>query len=169
MVRFLLFLSAYAPLFAITAIRFDTAGVRIGSAALAVCGVVAFGWVRIRRGRLASQPRQVVTAEDEGAAVAAYTATYILPFVTVSTPSTADILAYVVFYALLALLHVRTTLVQVNPMLYLAGRRVWRFTDPAGQSAFAIVPAATTLRAGTVLHGVPWSSEVLWIERTSDD
>jgi hypothetical protein len=165
----MLFLSAYAPLFVIFAIRFDSPSLRWGAVMLALLGVVAMAWVWARRRRLAAQPRRVASLQDEGGAVAGYTATYLLPFVTVSDPAAADVIAYACVFAMLGLLHVRTNLIQVNPMLYLIGRRVLRFIDGAGESGYAIVRASETVQIGSVLRSVPWSGDVYWTAEVLED
>ncbi len=157
-VRLALFVSSYAPLFLIAGIRFEGA-LRWWSFALAAVGVVAFVAVVRRHANLTPAPLRVATATDEGGQVAGYLATYVLPFVTVSEPSGRDITAYIVFLALLAVVHVNTDLVQVNPLMYAFRYRVVRaeFTPPL--TAYLIVKRAIPAR-GDVVDAVPLSPGV---------
>ncbi len=90
--------------------------------------------------------------------MAGYVATYLLPFVTVAQPSGRDLLAYGAFLAVSAIIYVRSSMVAINPLLYLLGFRVANIAGPRGLDAFLICrdrPAAgTTVHAVEVVPGV---------------
>jgi hypothetical protein len=128
-VRTLLFLSSYAPLFAILAIRFEATALRAVCASLAGVGIAYLAvvlWVTPR----ASQQRtyRLDTVKDASGEVAGYLATYVVPFVTVASPSTADVVGYCIFAVVALVIFVRSDLAQINPALYLLGRRVVSIT-----------------------------------------
>lgn len=80
MLRARLFLSSYAILFAILALRFDGSVLRGTCAALAAIGALTtVAWFRAARN---VQPTPYIIAEvtDRGGEVAGYLATYLLPF-----------------------------------------------------------------------------------------
>jgi hypothetical protein len=123
--RFMLFLSSYAPLFLILAIRFQ------GSVLKEVCGGlsglgVLYLVVVLLYGRAAQQAHlfQADTVSDASGEVAGYLATYILPFVTIASPSAADIAGYCILAVVVAAIFVRSGLAAINPTLYLIGLRV---------------------------------------------
>jgi hypothetical protein len=125
LVRSQLFLSSYAPLFAILAIRFH------GTTLKAVCaGLAGFGllylavviWVVPRNAQPRSYPVQSV--DDAAGEVAGYLATYLLPFVTVPSPSAADLAGYSILAVVVAVIFTRSELARINPTLYLLGWRV---------------------------------------------
>ncbi len=120
-----LFLSSYAPLFGILAIRFDGLALRLVFAALFAWGVLDTIWIT-RRARTHLQPYEIIVAgtEDTGGEVGGYLASYLLPFVTISTPGWRDLLGYSLFLLVGLVIYVRSNLVRVNPTLYLLGYRV---------------------------------------------
>jgi hypothetical protein len=128
MVKLALFLSSYAALFAILGLRWIGHHTILGSGCftLAILGLL-LTWYGMSAARgQASRPLRVFSVRDAGAEVSGYLATYLLPFVTVSDPNAADLLAYVLFLLIAALIFVRTTMIQVNPTLYLVGYRVFQ-------------------------------------------
>jgi hypothetical protein len=134
----LLFLSSYAPLFALLAIRFDQAWLWISCALLAGVGVGAL-WLLLRLdARSAPGPHVLASANDAGPAAAAYLAGYLLPFLVIPTPTVRDVIAYVGFLAVAAAIHLRSSVVQVNPLLYVFGYRVLSVTDEQGLRAYMI-------------------------------
>jgi hypothetical protein len=137
-VRGLLFLSSYAPLFVILAVRFQESVLRGVCGGLAVVGfayLMTALWVVPR----ASEPRlfPVDAVKDVSGEIAGYLATYLLPFVTATSPSTADVIGYSIFALVVLLIFIRSDLAQINPTLYLLGRRVALIT--AGQRSYYVV------------------------------
>jgi hypothetical protein len=136
--RPLLFLSSYAPLFGLLAIRFEQRWLWISCTVLAVLGVVSL-WLLLRLdARSSPGPHTLTSVRDAGVEAAAYLATYLLPFLTVATPTVRDIVAYAGFLLVAAVIHLRSAAVQVNPLLYLLGYRVLSVTDDHGLHAYLI-------------------------------
>lgn len=125
-VRLRLFLSSYAPLFAIGAIRFEGVALRVSLGAIAVAGAVSLALL-VRTSARRLTPRRVTptSVEDMGAEVSAYIATYLLPFVAVERPDALDLVAYGLVLVVLAVVFVNSDLLGVNPLLYLAGYRAY--------------------------------------------
>jgi hypothetical protein len=124
-----LFLSAYAPLFAILAVRFE------GNALRVTCGILAgLGFLHLAIALLvaphlaASRPYPIAKVQDASGEVAGFLATYLLPFVTVPSPSATDIAGYMIFAVVVLAIFVRSNLAQINPTLYLLGFRVATIT-----------------------------------------
>jgi hypothetical protein len=137
-VRGFLFLSSYAPLFVILAIRFQGAALRGVCAGLAAVGLGYLAvvlWVIPR----AAQPRvyPVEEVNDASGEVAGYLATYLVPFVTVTSPSAADVIGYCILALVVLVIFMRSDLAQINPALYLLGRRVASIT--AGGRSYYLV------------------------------
>jgi len=123
-----LWLCSYAPLFAILAIRFRDRALWITCAALAVVGV-AFGLALVARyKRVAASSVKMRTVEDRGREVAGYLATYLLPFVAVAEPHRRDLIAYGLFLLILAIVYVRSDMLQINPTLYVFRWRLFAVT-----------------------------------------
>jgi hypothetical protein len=120
--RVFLFLSSYAPLFAILAIRFQGTVLRSVCGALAGVGLL-YLLIAVVVIKPLSQGRDynLTKVEDASGEVAGYLATYILPFVTIPSPSGADIAGYCIFAGVVAVIFVRSDLATINPTLYLMG------------------------------------------------
>lgn len=135
-----LFLGSYVLLFTLLAIRFEIAWLEIACAALAVLGLLDMLWIVFGVTRR-KEPEPIVPAavSDAGADVAGYLATYLLPFLTVAEPSIRDVIAYILFLFVAGLIYVRSEMSQINPTLYLLGRRVVRVTTTNGWSGYVIM------------------------------
>lgn len=149
-------LSSYAPLFGILALRLESWRVAGTCAALAVIGVVTTVSLFRGTGRLQPESYKVTSVIDRGPEVAGYVATYLLPFLTVAQPSGRDLLA--TFLAVSGIIYVRTSMVAINPVLYLMGYRVVSVTNTTGLDAFVIChsrPAPdSVLHAAEIVPGV---------------
>lgn len=123
--RLRLFLSSYVPLFVIAAVRVDDARLRASLILLAATGVWSlFSLIRVSR---SIEPRVVepTNVMDLGSEVASYVATYLLPFVMVGEPDSADLVAYSLTLLTIAVVFVKSDMVGVNPLLYLLGYRIY--------------------------------------------
>lgn len=134
----LLFMSSYAPLFALLAIRFEERWLWISCLVLAILGVASL-WLLLRLDTRAEPgPHDVVAVSDAGGEAAAYLASYLLPFLTVATPGARDVAAYIGFLVVAAAIYLHSSLIQVNPLLYLFGYHVLSMTDSLGLRAYLI-------------------------------
>lgn len=134
-----LFLSSYAPLFVILAIRFEGWGLIAGCAALAVVGFVdSVHITHLAKTKVIPHVITVTSVEDLGAEVGGYLASYLLPFVTVPNPSARDLAAYALFFLVACVVYVRSDLVRVNPTLYVMGYRVFGVHDATGRRVFVL-------------------------------
>lgn len=150
--RIRLFVGSYALLFLLLAIRFTTPWLVV------VCGIVALiGFADMARivfvvsRRTSSDPVRIARVRDSGAEVSGYLATYLLPFLTVEDPGWRDLTAYAVFIGVLGLVYVRSEMTQINPTLYLFGRRVVHVVTEGGWNGHVVTRAAP-VTPGMVLH-----------------
>ncbi len=134
----LLFLSGYAPLFALLAVRFDRLPLIIGCVGLAVLGVSAFALLLRLDARAEPGPHTLLTVRDGGAEAGAYLGAYLLPFLTVADPSVRDVTAYMLFMIVTGVVYLRSSVVQINPLLYLFGYRVLEVVDSGGLRAYLV-------------------------------
>lgn len=122
-----LFLSSYVPLFVVSAIRFDDLALRLTLGFAAVVGALSlFSLIRVSGKKIQSIEVMPTSSRDIGSEVAAYLSTYILPFVTVSQPTTRDLIAYSIVFVTIGVVFVNSDLLGVNPLLYLLGFHVFR-------------------------------------------
>jgi hypothetical protein len=134
----LLFVSSYAPLLIMLAIRFEDNWLRAGCAGAAGVGFVALPVVMLLQRAGSPTKHDVSDVEPAGSGASSYLAGYLLPFLTVSSPTANDLIAYGVFLAVAFLVHMRTELIQVNPTLFLFGWRIFSITDANGLRAHLI-------------------------------
>jgi hypothetical protein len=95
--------------------------------------VVVF--VVARRAQARDYP--VASVQDASGEVAGYLATYLVPFVTVPSPSAADLAGYCILAVVVLAIFLRSELARINPTLYLLGWRVASITT--GQASYYIV------------------------------
>jgi hypothetical protein len=160
----LLFFSSYAPLFGLLAVRFEQAWLWIPCAALAALGVGSLWLLFHLDARSSTGPHVLASTRDAGPEAASYLASYLLPFLTVSTPTVRDVIAYVGFLVVAASIYLRSSVIQVNPLLYLIGYRVLSVTDDQGLQAYMI--ARHTVASGSTVLATRFQDEVL-VYRTS--
>jgi hypothetical protein len=131
--RALLFVSSYAPVFAIASIRFRGIAIASVCAALAIVGmlVVVLAVVWLPR-RVARRHVQAFKVEDTSGEVSAYLAGYLLPFVVIAEPGWRDVVGFAIFFLVAARLALVARLELLNPMVYLVGRRVLRVSLATG-------------------------------------
>lgn len=159
LIKPLLFLSSYAPLFGLLAIRFEPPVLWISCVVLAVLGVAALVLLLQLDRRVAAASFRLVEVRDAGAEAAAYLASYLLPFLTVATPTAQDVVAYVGFLLIAASVHVQSSLLQVNPLLYVLGYRVLAVVDAHGLRAYLITRAS--LHRNAIITATRFSDDVL--------
>ena len=158
----LLFLSAYAPLFALLAVRFEPKPLMYTCIGLAAGGVVALILLLLVDARSTRGTYQLTKVRDAGAEVGAYLGAYLLPFVTVSTPSVRDQVSYALFILVAAAIYLRSSVVQINPLLYVIGYQVLAVHDSNGLRAYLVTRKKRN--AGEVVLATRFRGDVL-IER----
>lgn len=123
-----LFLSSYLPLFALVGIRSigKVTAVAVVCAVLVVAG--GLGTVLfLRSARRKPLGRyELLDVQKRDGDVAAYAATYLLPFITVFSDDLRDVLTLAAFIIFLGIIYVRSRLIYVNPLLAVFGYHLWQ-------------------------------------------
>lgn len=154
-----LFLGSYVLLFVLLAIRFQTWWLVIACSVLAAIGFLDMLRIVFRvTHKTEAEPIRVAAVTDAGSDVAGYLATYLLPFLTVAEPNTRDVIAYFIFLVVTGLVYVRSEMTQVNPTLYVFGKRVVAITTDKGWSGHLV--AASPPHAGDVIRAVSLNAAV---------
>jgi hypothetical protein len=122
-----LFLSSYSPAFLILAVRsIDRSCIMFAvSMALAIgSGGLFLLFIRFVRGG-APYDAVVADVEPRDADLAAYVATYLLPFIVVFGATLQDVVALALFLFFIGLLWVNSGMLYLNPLLALRGYHVY--------------------------------------------
>jgi hypothetical protein len=123
-----LFFSSYLPLFLLVAIRsigrFNE--VAIASGVFVLFGAMGTTLVLLTAPRKSRGRWALVQVENRDGDVAAYAATYLLPFLLVFAGNWQDLASMAAFIAFLGFVYVRSRLIYVNPVLTALGYRLWR-------------------------------------------
>lgn len=99
-----------------------------------------------------ANPRRLVRVRGEGSQVAGYLASYILPLLVVADPSWRDLAAYGGFLAVFCVVSVRAHLLEVNPLLYLYGYRLFSGQDEGtGESVYLLHQGGESLFDGAYM------------------
>ncbi len=154
-----LFVSSYAPLFLLLALRLEGDIVRLLILLLGIIGLLdAVRLVLWQPRRIGPSPYTVREVADHGSQVAGYLVTYLLPFLAIADPTASDLAAYSLFLLIVAVIFVRSDMAEINPTLYLLGRRVVQIKTDEGWSGFAVVRGlpqpGDTLRAAHLDQGI---------------
>jgi len=157
-VELALFLSSYAPLFVILAIRFRSIALVVACAIIAGVGLAAGIAVLVRFRQVTPSGWIVRTVEDRGGEVAGYLATYLLPFITVTQPGVRDVIGYLLFFVIVAVIYIRSSLIQINPTLYLLGWRLYAIEIGDGWNGYLL--ARGPVRRGTEVAAVRMTERV---------
>ena len=159
-IRARLFLSSYAPLFLLLALRFGDPVLRMATLGLGLAGVLdAVRLVEWQPRRIGPSPHTVSEMHDHGSQVAGYLVTYLLPFLAISDPTASDVIAYMLFLCIVGVIFVRSDMAEINPTLYLLGRRVVQIKTSEGWSGFAVVRGL--LQQGDILRAVHLDQGIL--------
>jgi len=154
-----LFIGSYALLFVLLALRFTTPWVEWVCGGLAGIGILDTLWiVLIVSRKTAAEPISVAEVTDVGPEVAGYLATYLLPFLTVAKPNNRDIVAYALFLLVTGLIYVRSEMAQINPTLYLFGRRVVHIRTDHGWEGYVVV--RSSVKRDMTIRTVPLNPDI---------
>ena len=138
MTRFALFLSSYVPLFLMLAFRFTEAWLVFICIALAIIGSGLGVWILYPSRDRSGGTITVDTVSDAGDQATTYLVTYLLPFFAVEQPTIREVAAYAVFLLVVGLVYTRSDMRQVNPFLYLLGRRVTKVVTTEKREVYAV-------------------------------
>jgi len=164
----LLALAAYIPILAFIAIRTDDRALRIG--ALLVAATLTMASVAmIVTAKKRTPPTSLTVAAvspPAGGAWSGYVAACLPAFLLPSLPATADLLAYALFLALAVLIHIRTPMFQINPLIALLGYRTSYVTDTSGAAQYLIVRGQ--IRVNDTVDAAAMSTDTYLVTTTKE-
>jgi hypothetical protein len=133
--------SSLAPISALMAIRTFGSHDRwtLLFSVLFLCGLLGALRFLLRSRESDDFTPRVTRVDEAGGEVAAYLASFVFPFLTVSSPTTQDVISYVVFACVYIGVLWSTNLIAVNPLLFVFGLKIWRVESSDFESGSAIV------------------------------
>lgn len=162
--QFALFLSSYSPLFLV----FTLLGTFGNGWAIAINILIAAVGVIILSGvfyyaklKLTDQKLEVATTQIRDGDALAYVATYIVPFAAMNASSTRDRWAILLFVVLIAVLYVRSQLFYVNPLLAIAGYRLFQVVTEHDASV-VLISRQHFVRSHATIYARRLSDYVYW-------
>lgn len=119
----LMFASSYAPLLVIFWLldSFDSTVLGLACVAVAIVGCVGLSAVMVVASRIGSVSTTLSDVRPRDTDALSYVVTYLVPFVGASADTARERLAYLLLFAVLAVLYVRASLFYINPLLNLVG------------------------------------------------
>jgi hypothetical protein len=140
-----LFLSSYAPLALIFAVRSDAAISWISWLVVGLVGMLLV--ISIIYGGRRRSPIEVLigSVEDLGGEVGGYLATYLLPFISGPPHGLHESLAYAIYFAVAWAVFVRSRLILVNPVLYVLGWRLVKIGLVGGREFVLVCRSAPAI------------------------
>jgi heme exporter protein D len=131
--RIALFLSSYAPLFALLAYTSRRCNMALWTlVAVTVISVAALIVVMLMQRNERGPVLRIAHARPKDGDVLAYMATYLVPFLGVDMTKGDDVVVFVGFLLVLGIVYVNSNMLFVNPLLSLARFHTFDVTDPQG-------------------------------------
>lgn len=160
--RLILFLSSYAPLFLIIAVRGwkDSRCIAIGLAAVSAVSVATlFIFLRVVR-QLAPGKVAVSSVISRDGDAMSYIVTYLLPFLAVKLNDPTDVVSLAVVLFVIGLLYVNSNMIHTNPVLNIAGYHIFEIEDTNGKTT-ALICKRSYVRVGSQLDAISVGDYVL--------
>jgi hypothetical protein len=147
--RIALFLSSYAPLFALLAYSNRrcnaTLWTLVAVTAMSVAALIVVMLIqRDERGPVL----RIAHARPKDGDVLAYTATYLVPFLGVDLTKADGVVVFVGFLLVLGIVYVNSNMLFVNPLLSVAGYHTFDVTDPQGHE-YSLITRREGIDPGT--------------------
>jgi hypothetical protein len=164
--RLILFVSSYAPLFGVFALldSFGKGAPTLVCVALAAAGVLVVPLILLRVRRLAPQRLEAASCQIRDGDAIAYIATYLVPFAAVTATTARERAALGLFVALIAIIYIRSELFYINPLLAVAGYRLFQVVTPANASV-VLVTTRAFLSSSTEVSARRLGDYVYWEAR----
>jgi hypothetical protein len=149
--RIFLFLSSYAPLFALLAYKNRSCSatwITLGS--LAVVSLLGLLTVMLSKRGEKGPSLTIKHSRPKDGDVLAYTATYLVPFLSIDLKSTEGIVVLTGFLLVLGIVYVNSDMLFVNPMLNLAKYHSFWITDKEDHE-YSLITRRTAVEPGITI------------------
>jgi drug/metabolite transporter (DMT)-like permease len=160
--RLILFLSSYAPLFLIVAMRGwrDSRHLAVGLAIVAVLSVVVlFAFLHTAQKLSAGKVSVSSVISRDGDAMS-YIVTYLLPFLAVKLNDPTDVISLGIVFVVIGLLYVNSNMIHTNPVLNIVGHHIFEIVDSDGKTT-ALICKRSYIRTGSEIDAISIGDYVL--------
>jgi drug/metabolite transporter (DMT)-like permease len=161
-IRLILFLSSYAPLFLIIAMRGwrDSKHLAIGIAVVAVLSVIVlFIFLRSAQ-RLSAGKISISSVISRDGDAMSYIVTYLLPFLAVKLNDPTDAISLGIVLFVIGLLYVNSNMIHTNPILNIVGYHIFEIED-SDEKTTALICNRSYVRNGSELSVISIGDYVL--------
>lgn len=160
--RFVLTISAYAPLMVVLAARFWPAS-KLASTVLVLAAAASVLVLAVYVRQLHRMQGQEITLARSDPAVSellGHIAAYLFPFLQVDFGDAASLVSLGLVYAVLIFIQVKTNLIHINPSLYALGYHILQVRDQSGRE-YALISRRDYISAGSTVKVVRAGNHVL--------
>ncbi len=166
LIRLILFLSSYAPLFLIIAMRGwrDSRHLAIGLAIVAAFSVVVLFVFLHTVQKLSAGKVSVSSVISRDGDVMSYIVTYLLPFLAVKLNDPTDVISLGILFVVIGLLYVNSNMIHTNPVLNIVGYHIFEIEDSDGKTT-ALVCKHPYIRTGSEIDAISIGDYVLLEKR----
>lgn len=135
-IRLILFLSSYAPMFFIFALRnpFQNWIAQLSFFVLGIISILVLILILKTCQSLAPEIVEVAEIEFKGSESMSYVVTYIIPFLGVDFSSAENYLSLLIMFFTLAILYMNSNLIYTNPLINILGYQIYRIQDIDGRN-----------------------------------
>jgi divalent metal cation (Fe/Co/Zn/Cd) transporter len=164
--RLTLFLSSYAPLFVIIAMRGWHESRHFAIALIIVATVsvfILFAFLRTAR-RLTHSKATIASVISRDGDAMSYIVTYLLPFLAVKLNDPTDVLSLGIVLSVIGLLYVNSNMIYTNPVLNIVGYHIFEVEDSNGKTT-ALICKRSYIRTGSELNVISIGDYVMLEKR----
>ena len=160
--RLILFLSSYAPLFLIIAVRGwrDSWHLAVCLAIVAVLSaVVLFVFLHTAQ-KLSADKVSISSVISRDGDAMSYIVTYLLPFLAVKLNDSIDVISLGIVLFVIGLLYVNSNMIHANPVLNIVGYHIFEIEDGNGKTT-ALICKRSYIRTGSEIDAISVGDYVL--------
>jgi hypothetical protein len=161
-IRIVLFLSSYAPLFFIMAIKYGPSHLFFGGAMVTIAAVsVSLLMIYLNAAAKLAVDRVVVERiSTKDAEAMGYIATYLIPFLDLKIDDIQNALSLLLLFFVLGVLYVHSNLIYVNPVLNLLNYHLFEVELEGGMPT-ALLSKKRFIERGTTMSVVSLGEQIL--------
>lgn len=129
-----MFLSSYAPLFVILAVKNYTDNYFVAAMVAVISISFLFLFLVLRKAsKMSGEFREIKDMEDNSDKFVEYIIAYIIPFLGFSFDNIPDIISLAILFVIIGILYIRSDLIYMNPILNFLGYHLFKANSSDGE------------------------------------